>query len=164
MVNFNEIFYTDSIAVVGASKNPTKAAHQIIKTLLKENYQGTVFPVNPNEKEILGLKCYHSILEIESKLDLLVIGVPAKKVYDTIKEAAIRKDIKAAVIISAGFSETAIPELIKLEKNILKTARKAGIRIFGPNCIGIINSDNNLSTSFAPISKIVNGNLAFITQ
>lgn len=164
MVNFEEIFYANSIAVVGASKNPAKAAHQIIRTLLKENYRGIIFPVNPKEKEVLGLKCYPSILEIESKLDLLVIGVQAKDVYDIIKEATIRKDIKAAVIISAGFSETAIPELIELEKIILKTAKKAGIRIFGPNCIGIINSDNNLSTSFAPISKIVNGNLAFITQ
>lgn len=164
MVNFEEIFYAKSIAIVGASNKHSKAAHQIIKTLIKENYQGNIIPVNPKESEVLGLKCWPSILKVKKKLDLLVIGVPAKDVYDIIKDAATRGDIKGVVIISAGFSETGIPELVKLENDILKIAKKAGIRIFGPNCIGIINADNNLSTSFAPISKIVNGNLAFITH
>ena len=164
MFNFEHIFYAKSIAVVGASNNPSKAAHQIIKTMLKGRYQGTIFPVHPKEKKVLGLKCYQSISEIEEKLDLLVIGVPAKEVYGIIMEASIRGDVKGAVIISAGFSETGIPELVKLEKEIVEIAKKAGIRIFGPNCIGIINSDINLSTSFAPVLKVANGNLGFITQ
>lgn len=164
MLGIEKIFYAKSIAVVGASNDPSKAAHQIIKTMLREKYQGIIFPVHPKEKKVLGLQCYKSILEIKKKIDLLVIGVPAQKVYGIIKEASNRGDIKGAVILSAGFSETGIPELIKLEKLIVQTAKKAGIRIFGPNCIGIINSDINLSTSFAPVSKVTNGNLAFITQ
>jgi len=164
MVDFEQIFYAKSIAVVGASNNPSKAAHQIIKTMLKGNYQGRIFPVHPKEKNILGLKCYQSISEIKEKLDLLVIGVPTKEVYSIITEASIRGDIKGAVIISAGFSETGIPELIELEHKIVEIAKKARIRIFGPNCIGIINSDINLSTSFAPVLKVANGNLGFITQ
>ena len=164
MVDFEQIFYAKTIAVVGASNNPSKAAHQIIKTMLKGNYQGRIFPVHPKEKNILGLKCYQSISEIKEKLDLLVIGVPTKEVYSIITEASIRGDIKGAVIISAGFSETGIPELIELEHKIVEIAKKARIRIFGPNCIGIINSDINLSTSFAPVLKVANGNLGFITQ
>ena len=164
MVDFEHIFYAKSIAVVGASNNPSKAAHQIIKTMLKGGYLGNIFPVHPKEKKVLGLECYQSILEIREKLELLVIGVPAKEVRKIIMEASTRGDIKAAVIISAGFSETGIPELVELEEKIVQIAKKAGIRIFGPNCIGIINSDTNLSTSFAPVSGTANGTLAFITQ
>ncbi|MFX1340393.1 MAG: acetate--CoA ligase family protein [Promethearchaeota archaeon] len=164
MVGFEQIFYAKSIAVVGASNNPSKAAHQIISTMLKGGYRGTIYPVHPREKDVLGLKCYQSISEIEESLDLLVIGVPAKEVYKIFLEASIRGDIKGAVILSAGFSETGDPELVELEDKIVQIAKKAGIRIFGPNCIGIINTDINLSTSFAPVSKVVNGNVGFITQ
>ncbi len=164
MIEFEQIFYAKSIAIVGASNKPSKAAHQIINTMLKGGYQGTIYPIHPREKDVLGLKCYQSISEIEESLDLLVIGVPAKEVYKIFLEASTRGDIKGAVILSAGFSETGDPELIELEDKIVNIAKKAGIRIFGPNCIGIINSDIKLSTSFAPVSKVANGNLAFITQ
>ncbi|MFX1274462.1 MAG: acetate--CoA ligase family protein [Promethearchaeota archaeon] len=164
MNKFDQIFYANSIAIVGASNNPSKASHQIIKTMLKEGFQGKIFPIHPKENEVLGLKCYKSISDIEEVIDLLIIGVPSKEVHDIFIEASNRVDIKGAVILSAGFSETGIPDMIALEKKIVGIAKKAGIRIFGPNCIGVINSDTKLSTSFAPVSKVFNGNLGFITQ
>lgn len=164
MNNFDQIFYAKSVAIIGASNNPSKASHQIIKTMLKEGYQGTLLPVHPKESKVLGLQCYKSISEIREKVDLMVIGVPAREVHDIFIEAANRQDIKGAVILSAGFSETGIPDLVALEKKIVNIAKEAGIRIFGPNCIGIINSDTKLSTSFAPVSQVSNGNLGFITQ
>ena len=87
MVNLNEIFYAKSIAVIGASNNPSKATHQIIKTMIDENYNGKIFPIHPKEQEVLGLRCYSSILDVECQLDLLVIGVPTKHVLEIFNQA-----------------------------------------------------------------------------
>ncbi len=164
MVNLKEIFHARSIAIIGASNNPRKATHQIIKTMIDANFSGKIFPIHPKEKEVLGFKCYSSILDIKKQLDLLVIGVPAKSVLEIFKQASRRKDIKGAIIISAGFSETADPKLVELENEIISIANKSKIRVFGPNCIGLINSDNGLCTSFAPGVHLESGNIGFITQ
>lgn len=164
VTNFYQIFYAKSIAIIGASNNPSKATHQIIKTMLREQFGGTLYPIHPTEKEILGLKCHKSLLEIKDKLELIIIGIPAKKVLNIIKQTSLRGDVLGIIIISAGFSETEKSENIDLEKKIIKIAKASGFRIFGPNCIGIINSDTKFSSSFVPITKIINGNIGFITQ
>ncbi|MGI9952147.1 acetate--CoA ligase family protein [Moorellaceae bacterium AZ2] len=158
------LFYPRSVAVVGASNNPDKAGHQILKTLVEEEFEGDVFAVNPREGEVVGLKCYPSLKDVPGRVDLVVIAIPAPGVLEVMKQAADRGDVRAAVIVSAGFAETGIPERVALEKEVVEVARAAGIRVVGPNCNGIINTANRISTSFAPGLKIIPGNIGYFTQ
>jgi acetyltransferase len=159
-----EIFESKSVAVVGASNNPHKAGHQVLKTLLRERYAGNIYAINPRETAVLGLKCYASIKDIPGRLELLIISVPALAVVPIMEEAEKRPDVLGAVILSAGFSETGARELIEAEKDITAIAHRAGIRVFGPNCIGIINPSRRLVTGFAPGIRLIPGNIGYITQ
>ncbi|MGD8455206.1 MAG: acetate--CoA ligase family protein [Anaerolineales bacterium] len=162
--SLREIFESRYVAVVGASKDPSKAGHQVVRTLLAVGYLGEVYPVNPNEKEILGLTCYKSIAEIEEPLDLIVICLPGKTVIRVMEEAEQRGDVKGVVVLSAGFAETAIPENVETQQQLVEIARRAGIRVFGPNCIGIMNPDLKLVTGFHPGVELIPGNLGYVTQ
>jgi len=145
--NINFIFYPKTIAVVGASANEQKIGYVIFKNLL--DYKGRVYPVNPKRNEILGKKCYSSIRDIpENPIDLVVISVPAKEVPKIMLDC-VNSKVRNVVIISAGFKETG-QEGAKLEKEVLDLARKANIRVVGPNCLGVINTSNKLNASFAP--------------
>jgi acyl-CoA synthetase (NDP forming) len=119
-------FYPETIAVVGASQNPSKTGYQVIRNLIKLGYPGTVYPVNPKEKVIQELKCYPDLSSIPEKLDLVVITVPAKNVNPIVQEAADRGDVQAVIVISAGFSETKTEEGIKMEAELVEIAQKAG--------------------------------------
>jgi acyl-CoA synthetase (NDP forming) len=162
--SLHQIFESRSVAVVGASKDPSKAGHQVVRTLLAVEYLGKVYPVNPNENEILSLPCYSSIAEIEEPLDLIVICLPGKAVIKVMEEAEQRGDVKGVVVLSAGFAETAIPENVETQRQLVEIARRAGIRVFGPNCIGIMNPDLKLVTGFHPGVTLVPGNLGYVTQ
>jgi acyl-CoA synthetase (NDP forming) len=162
--SLHEIFESRSVAVVGASKDPSKAGHQVVRTLLSVGYLGKVYPVNPNEEEILGLVCYSSITEIEEPIDLIVICLPGRAVITVMEEAEQRGDVKGVVVLSAGFAETAIPENTELQRQLVEIARRVGIRVFGPNCIGIMNPDLKLVTGFHPGVSLVPGNLGYVTQ
>ena len=164
MKKLDNLFYARSVAVIGASSNPQKASHQIIKTMLHEGYKGTIFAINPFHKQVLGLKCYSSLLEVKKDIELLVVSVPAEFTYKIFKEASGRQDIQGAVILSAGFAETFEPEKVKLETEIVNMAKKSGMRIIGPNCIGLINTDTNLCTGFAPGLKLKQGCMGILTQ
>lgn len=163
-VSLHEIFESRSVAVVGASKDPSKAGHQVVRTLLAAGYLGKVYPVNPNENEILELPCYGSITEIEGPLDLIVISLPGEAAITVMEEAEQRGDVKGVVVLSAGFAETAIPENVERQRRLGEIARRAGVRVFGPNCIGIMNPDLNLITGFHPGVRLVPGNLGYVTQ
>jgi acyl-CoA synthetase (NDP forming) len=162
--SLRQIFESHSIAVVGASKDPFKAGHQVVRTLLDAGYLGKIYPVNRNEKEILGLPCYGSIAEIKEPLDLIVISLPGRAVITVMEEAEQRGDVKGVVVLSAGFAETAIPENIETQRQLVEIARRSGIRVFGPNCIGIMNPDLRLVTGFHPGVSLVSGNLGYVTQ
>jgi acyl-CoA synthetase (NDP forming) len=162
--SLREIFESGSVAVAGASKNPSKAGHQVVRTLLNVGYLGKIYPVNPNENEILGLPCYESVAEIKEPLDLIVICLPGKAVITVMEEAEQRGDVKGVVVLSAGFAETAIPENVETQRQLVEIARRAGIRVFGPNCIGIMNPDLKLVTGFHPGISLIPGNLGFVTQ
>jgi acyl-CoA synthetase (NDP forming) len=162
--SLRQVFESRSIAVVGASKDPFKAGHQVVRSLLAAGYVGRVYPVNPNEEEILGLPCYGSIGEIEEPLDLLVISLPRKAVISVMEEAEQRGDVKGAVVLSGGFAETGVPENVEAQQQLVQIARRAGIRVFGPNCIGIMNPDLRLITGFHPGVTLVPGNVGYVTQ
>jgi len=162
--SIDKLFNAKSIAVVGGSDNPCKASHQIIKTMIRENYEGAIFPVNPSRKRILGLPCFSSLPDIEKRVELVIVSVPAESVFETLKSASARRDIRGAVILSAGFSETGLADRIRLEKSIVSLAKETGLRLVGPNCIGLINTNNNLCTSFSPGLKLKAGSLGFLSQ
>ena len=151
------IFEPKSIAVVGASRHKGKVGYDIFKNLLSSRKK--VYPVNPNAKKICGRIVYSSLLDIKDKIDLVVIVVPAKFVPSVLEECG-KKKIKNAIIISAGFSETGNEEL---EKEIVGISAKYNIRFLGPNCLGVINSHQNMNSTF--FSKMPSkGNIAFVSQ
>ncbi len=158
------VFDARSVAVVGASLDPGKSGHQILKSLLDHQYRGQIFVIHPKEREILGVACHSSILDIPSPIDLLVITVPATQVLSVMSQAAQRGDIKGAVVVSAGFAETAVPEWVDAEAKLVQLARSSGIRVIGPNCNGIIGCEAHLSTSFAPGLTFTSGKLGYISQ
>ncbi len=155
------LFNPGSIAVIGASREPKKVGFAILNNLLRFSYKGDMYPVNPSASEILGLKAFKSVSEIDKDIGLAVIAVPAKFVPETLIECAERR-IKAAVIVSAGFKEAG-PEGVRLEEKLRAISREKNIRILGPNCLGIINTANNMNATFAA-GMLPKGRLAFFSQ
>ncbi len=154
MKNF---FNPKKIAVIGASIFKGKVGHDIFKNLIKE--KKNVYPINPNAKKILGKKAFASVLDVNEKIDLAVIAVPAKIVPKVLIECG-KKKIKSVIIISSGFSEVGDNEL---EDKIKTISKKYDIRILGPNCLGIINPHNNMNASF--FNKMPKkGSIAFVSQ
>lgn len=131
---FATIFYPKSVAVIGASGNPAKFGGLYLKTLLDFGFAGDVYPVNPQESEVGGLKAYPTVLDIPAPVDFGIITVPAAAVPDALQHC-LAKGMKAAEIFSAGFSEVGEQGRI-LEEKLARIARK-GIRVIGPNCFGV---------------------------
>jgi acyl-CoA synthetase (NDP forming) len=173
----NTFFTPRSAAIIGATKKIDKAGNVIFKNFAYNKtrgvFKGEIYPVNPNEESILGFKCYPSITEIPGELDLIVIVVPAK-VVPTIMEEAVTKKVKTAIIITSGFREIGNTEL---EQQLVTTAGKAGIRILGPNCLGVYYQKTGVDTLFLPETKVLTtgdevvatprplfGDIAIVTQ
>jgi len=116
------LFKPEAVAVIGASRKPKKIGYEIVRNLLEYEYQGKIYPVNPKAEEILGLKCYKSILDVPGRVDLAVISVPAKLVPVVLKECG-EKGVKNVAVISSGFGEVGN---VELEKEIVDIARKYG--------------------------------------
>jgi len=170
-------FNPRSVAIIGATKKVDKAGHVIFKNFStnKERgvFKGELYPVNPNEDSILGFKCYKSLSRIPDTVELIVIIVPAK-VVPSIMEEAVAKKVKAAIIISSGFKEVGNAEL---EAQVVATAKKGGIRVLGPNCLGVYYSKTGIDTLFLPETKVLTtgddvvatprpmpGSIAMVTQ
>jgi len=151
----HRFFDPKSVAVVGASRKITKAGHVIFKNFADNRrrgiFRGELYPVNPHEEFILAFRCYPSITEIIGEVELVIIVVPAKVVPEIMKEAAV-KGVKAAVIISAGFSEIGNH---KLEEEVTTIAKKAAIRVLGPNCLGVYDSHTGVDMLFLPETKVL---------
>lgn len=150
-----------SVAVIGASREPGKVGHNITVNILKSGYTGKVFPVNPNATEIAGLKCYGSILDIPEPVDLAVIAVPAPLAPQLAMESG-KKGVKGLVVISAGFREIG-PDGLMREAQVVGACRRYGMRLLGPNCLGLINTYLPINATFAS-SMALKGNIAFISQ
>ena len=156
----SSIFEPASIAVIGASGNEMKWGGRILKNILR-GFRGPVYPVNPKEANIQGLAAYPSVLDIPDKVEMAVIAVPSQFVL-TVAEECGKKGVKGLVVISAGFSETG-KEGAELELRLVSIAKKYGMRMVGPNTLGIINKSVNLNASI--IGKLPEpGSISFITQ
>ncbi|MEM3442470.1 MAG: CoA-binding protein, partial [Candidatus Bathyarchaeia archaeon] len=155
-------FEPKSVAVVGASRNPFKFGHSLLKNLIDLGFKGKIYPVNPNADEVLGLRAYPRVDLIEDDVELAVIIVPSAKVPEVMRDCA-KKGVKGAVICSSGFRETG-EEGRRLEEEMLAIAKKSGIRVVGPNTTGILNTSNNFTTSFVTLPNLRRGNVAFIAQ
>jgi acyl-CoA synthetase (NDP forming) len=159
---FQYFFEPRSVAVVGASKTPGKAGHEILINMLANGYGGKIFPINPGGEEILGLRSYRSIREIPETVDLAVFIVPAEKTLEPLRECA-QKKVPAVVIASGGYAEVD-QRGAKLQEEILAVARASGMRIIGPNTSGLTSMPASLTTTFFPLGKIRRGPISYIAQ
>jgi acetyl coenzyme A synthetase (ADP forming)-like protein len=154
-------FEPGSVAVIGASRDPSKTGHVILKNIVEGGYKGRIYPINPSANEILGLKCYKSVLEVPENIDLAVVVVPARLVPSVIDELGVKK-VKAAVIISGGFRETGTQEGRRLEEELKNKAISNNVRVLGPNCQGVNNPHVGLCASWPLIRS--RGPLAIVSQ
>lgn len=157
----NGLFNPRSVAVIGASREPTKVGYTLLKNIINSGYSGNIYPVNPKADEVLGLKCYKSISEVPSEVDLAVIAVPAQAVIEVAEECG-RRGVKYLTVISAGFKEIG-GEGADREKELVNIARRYGMRVLGPNCLGFIDSYTPLNATFAAVTPR-KGRIAFVSQ
>jgi acetyl coenzyme A synthetase (ADP forming)-like protein len=154
-----EMLNVKSIAVIGATPDPNKVGYSVMRNLL--SFPGSLFPVNPKHPKILGRTVYPTLSSIPGPVDMAVVVVPSHSVPGVVEEAG-KKGIPLVVIISSGFKESGEAGLA-LEDQVLTIARQYGIRIVGPNCLGIMLPHQGINTTFDPISPKP-GNIAFISQ
>jgi acetyltransferase len=157
----NPLFKPSSIAVIGASRTPGKVGHEVLRNIVNSGFKGRIYPINPNTSEIFGLKCYPNILDVDGNIDLCVVAVPAE-IVPRIIEGIGEKKVKILIILSSGFKESGI-EGAKREDAVMNVCKKHKIRVLGPNCLGIIDTNTPLNASFAPTLPR-KGNIAFISQ
>ena len=177
MRQLDAFFNPKSVAVVGATKKINKAGHVIFKNFVENKrrgvFKGELYPVNPHEGYILGFQCYPKLTRIPEEIELVVVVVPAEIVPEIMEDAAA-KNIEVVVIISSGFGEIGNHAL---ERKVVEIARKAGIRVLGPNCLGVYDSKTGVDMLFLPETKILTtgeevvatprpmkGNIAIVTQ
>jgi len=161
--NLASLFSPKSIAVIGASNRQGSVGRAAFTNILLNEYTGTVYPVNPKEHSISGVRAYPSVLDLPETVDLAVVIVPAPIVPSVVEESG-KKGVKGLVIISAGFKEVG-PDGAELERQVFSIAQKYSMRMIGPNCLGVINADPSvrLNASFAS-GMPVEGSIAFASQ
>ncbi|MBW2085603.1 MAG: CoA-binding protein [Deltaproteobacteria bacterium] len=145
--DLDRLFYPKNIAVVGASPRGGGfmwGGNTFIEGALKENFKGKIFPVHPKAENILGMKAYKSIREIPEEVDFVIFSVPHAVVLPIMKDCAA-KGVKFVHLFTAGFSETGREENIEIEKELVRLARESGIRVIGPNCMGIYCPEGGLA-------------------
>lgn len=152
------IFKPSSVAVVGASTNPEKTGHIILRNIVDGGYPGKIVPVNPGADEVLGLKAYPSVVDIPGAVDLVIIVVPAKAVPEVMRQAGAKR-ARGAIIITGGFKESGNEDL---ERDVISIARSYGIRVVGPNCQGVNYTSSRLCASWPLVTGA--GKMAVISQ
>jgi acyl-CoA synthetase (NDP forming)/GNAT superfamily N-acetyltransferase len=153
-----------SIAVVGAGRHPGNVGHQVVRSLLAGDFSGTVYPVNPAARAVCGVPAFPALLSVPEPVDLAVVAVPASAVPAVIDEAA-SVGVRAVTIITAGFGETGRSGAA-VETEMLSVARRHGMRIVGPNCLGVANTDPEvrMNATFAFPEPLPGGRLALVSQ
>ncbi len=165
--SLDAVFRPRSIAVIGASRDRTSIGREILHNLLEYEFNGTVFPVNPKATAVHSLKCYPDIGSIPDPVDLAVIVVPRAAVAGVVEECG-RKGVRGVVVITAGFKEAG-GDGLRLEAELLEKVRGHGMRMVGPNCMGVINADPQvrMNATFAkamPSAGLAPGKIGFISQ
>jgi len=149
-----------SVAVIGASREPHKIGHQVLKNLLKGGFpKNRIYPINPHAEYILGLKCYPSVKDVPYPVDMAVIVVPARIVPKVLQEC-VEKGVKAVTVISSGFKEIG---RVEEERKLVEIARKGDMRLLGPNVVGVCDTIKSMNASFCQ-DLPYRGDIAFITQ
>jgi acetyl coenzyme A synthetase (ADP forming)-like protein len=155
-------FEPKSVAIVGASRKEGKIGNYILRNNIRLGYRGRIYPVNPGANEIVGLKCYPSVAAIPDAVEMAVIALPAHLVVDVMKDCQ-RKKVKGVVIISSGFSEIG-GEGMERQRELVRLAAEAGIRIVGPNTTGILNPAGRFTTTFVDLKGVKAGGIGFVAQ
>jgi len=164
------LFNPSSVALIGASKDMWKSGGFFLRSLVNHGFGGQVYPVNPRESEILGLRTYPSVLDIPGEIDLAIMTIPAQATEQAMLECA-QKGVKFVVLHTAGYSETG-DEGSELEDRVIQIARQGGVRVIGPNCMGIYSPQAKLNTIMPFIDlpemgidlPMEMGNVAFVGQ
>lgn len=157
----DSLLYPKTIAVIGASRSPGKVGHEILANLKEGGFTGRIVPVNPSSDHILGMRCYPDLSSYGDPVDLSVIAIPAPLVRAAV-ERSIQAGVKAIIVIAAGFKEVG-SEGAALEKELARMCSSSGVRLLGPNCLGVINTHHRMNASFAkPMPKA--GGISVISQ
>ena len=161
--NLDAVFNPSSIAVIGASREPNKIGHVIVKNFVDGGFAGRIYPINPTADMILGLKSYKSVLDVKERIDSAVIAIPAAAVAPVLEECG-KKGIRGVVLITGGFSETGN---VDAERKLAEIANKYDMALIGPNCMGVITPATRVDSVFLPIYKLGRprvGKISFISQ
>jgi acetyl coenzyme A synthetase (ADP forming)-like protein len=163
LASLHSVLFPRSVAVIGASRQPGTIGNLLLKCVLEGGFSGTAYPVNPNAEAVSSVKAYPSILDISGGVDLAVIAVPASLVARVADECG-RKGVRAIIVISDGFGESG-PEGATRERELREITLGYGMRLLGPNCMGVINTDPGvrLNATFSPVYP-PRGNVAFLSQ
>src|SRR4030042_3618615 len=159
----DRLFQPESVALIGASASPEKMSNVVLRSLSRGEFR--LYPVNPKEKEILGLRCYASVTELPESVDLAVISLPAALSVEAVKDCA-QKGVGFVVVTSSGFKETG-PEGAALEGRLLDAIRGSRTRMLGPNTMGMLVPSHKLDTLFIPAEKSMRpgpGPVAMLSQ
>jgi acyl-CoA synthetase (NDP forming) len=158
------MFNARSVAIVGASDNEGKLGFHIMKSLIQGRYSGSIFPINPGKREILGMRSYPSLMHVPEMVDLCVISLPSGLVPEIIRNCA-EKGVKGIVLVTAGFREIEDESGGRLQDEITYIADEAGIPVIGPNTFGIVNLHGRLNASFTPeFSDVKKGGISLLSQ
>jgi acetyltransferase len=159
------LLHPRGVAVLGASQDTNKLVAKPIAFLLKHNYKGNIYPVNPKYKEVAGLTCYPSLAQVPGEIDAVIIGLPAESVLGALKECAERK-VNSVIVFASGFAEIG-GKGVKMEEELRDLAQRAGMILCGPNCQGVVNLHEGATLSFTPAlerKQLLPGKIAFVTQ
>ncbi len=155
----NALLKPKSIAVIGASATPGKIGYTVVKNLLDSKFDGGIYPINPNADEILGLKAYPSVKDVPGPVEAAIITIPAKYVLDVIDELG-QKGVKGLIVITSGFSEVGEKEL---ELELVRRSNSYGMRVLGPNIVGVLSNSGKMNGSFAPMLPLP-GKASLVSQ
>ncbi|HMK66781.1 MAG TPA: CoA-binding protein, partial [Thermodesulfobacteriota bacterium] len=158
----HKFFYPESVAFIGASNNRFRQNYFLVRNQVKLGYQGRIYPVNPQEKEIYGIKAYPSVKSIDEPIDLAVIAVAQSRTPQILKDC-LDQGIKRVVLVAGGFSETG-EEGKRIQNQMLEMVREKGCRALGPNALSPINPSHKFGVSFHPLKPIKTGGLSLIFQ
>ena len=148
-----------AIAIVGASNTPGKIGHTVVKNLIDCQYEGGIYPINPKGGEILGLQVYPSVLNVPHNIDAAILVIPARLTPKIAAECG-QKGIKGLIILASGFSEMG---RTALEDEVVRTAHQYGMRVLGPNIVGVLSNSDKCNASFAPFLPLP-GSASLVSQ